>query len=83
MALVTIPPNEVTLIASAANNFRAENLSPKTIRIRYDTEEPADVGTDWGTLPTGNVEIRIVDGDLYGWSATGAVVSVFESAIPA
>ena len=83
MALITIPANTVTKIADTANNFRAENLSPRTIKVAYADTIPADVDDDWGSLPSGNIEIRTVDGNLYGWSSTTSYVSVFESAIPA
>ena len=86
MAIVEIPANTVTKIADTANNFRAENLSPLGIKVYYSATAPAaPTGLDdaWGTLPPGNVEIRIVDGNLYGYSTKKAYISVFESPIPA
>lgn len=86
MALIEIPANTVQKIADTANNFRAENLSPVGIKVYYSATVPAaPTGLDdaWGTLPAGGVEIRIVDGNLYGYSTKKAYVSVFESAIPA
>lgn len=85
MALIEIPANTVTKIADTANNFRAENLSPQSIKVFYaDSAPSAPTGIDdaWGTLPSGSVEIRIVDGNLYGYSTKKSYVSVFESPIP-
>jgi hypothetical protein len=83
MALVTVPANTVTKLADTANNFRVENIGPSPLRIFYSATEPS-MSTDWGTLPVGNIEIRVVDGSLWGYAGSvGAVVSVFESAIPA
>lgn len=77
MALVTVAPDTVQLIAESTDDFRVENLSAKGIRVAYAAEAPA-FSEDWGTLPSGSIEIRTVGGNLYGYSPVhGAKLSVF------